>query len=126
MNDDLENRLKELHIEEVIWGVYLIIIGLSFYSNKIERDYFLNRSEQSKRKYQELTIAIFTIAVLIYLYFAYDSYNDLIILNNSSNPKTVKLAYLNFIASNLILAAGIILLYIAINNTDLDIEIAFG
>ena len=41
------------------------------------------------------------------------------------NSKKVKFTYLNFIASALILIAGIILLYIAISDKDLDIEIAF-
>ena len=35
MDKELENRLKELDIEEIIWGVYLLIIGISFYSNMI-------------------------------------------------------------------------------------------
>lgn len=125
MNEELENRLKELNVEEIIWGVYLIIIGLSFYSNQIERDYFLNKNEQSKRKYRELTITIFVLAILVYLYFVYDAYNDLKNLDINSNSKKVKFTYLNFIASALILIAGIILLYIAISDKDLDIEIAF-
>ena len=126
MDKYLENRLKELDIEEIIWGVYLLIIGLSFYSNMIEREYFYTNNEESKQKYRKLTITIFAIAILVYLYFVCDTYHDLVNLDPNSNYKKVKFTRLNFISSTLILIAGIILLYIAVNDIDLDVEIAFG
>ena len=126
MDKELENRLKELDIEEIIWGVYLLIIGISFYSNMIEREYFYTNNEKSKQKYRKLTITIFSIAILVYLYFICDTYHDLVNLDPNSNYKKVKFTRLNFISSTLILIAGIILLYIAVNDIDLDVEIAFG
>lgn len=126
MDKELENRLKELDIEEIIWGVYLLIIGISFYSNMIEREYLYTNNEKSKQKYRKLTITIFSIAILVYLYFICDTYHDLVNLDPNSNYKKVKFTRLNFISSTLILIAGIILLYIAVNDIDLDVEIAFG
>lgn len=126
MDKELENRLKELDIEEIIWGVYLLIIGISFYSNMIEREYLYTNNEKSKQKYRKLTITIFSIAILVYLYFVCDTYHDLVNLDPNSNYKKVKFTRLNFISSTLILIAGIILLYIAVNDIDLDVEIAFG
>ena len=126
MDKELENRLKELDIEEIIWGVYLLIIGISFYSNMIEREYLYTNNEKSKQKYRKLTITIFSIAILVYLYFICDTYHDLVNLYPNSNYKKVKFTRLNFISSTLILIAGIILLYIAVNDIDLDVEIAFG
>lgn len=42
---------KKIEIEEFIWVVYLVIIGLSFYANGIERKYYqyndLNAKETS-------------------------------------------------------------------------------
>ena len=40
MNND---RLKKIKTENEIWIIYLIIIGLSYWSNYYEKDYFTNR-----------------------------------------------------------------------------------
>ena len=92
----------------------------------IEREYFYTNNEESKQKYRKLTITIFVIFILVYLYFVCDTYHDLVNLDPNSNYKKVKFTRLNFISSTLILIAGIILLYIAVNDIDLDVEIAFG
>ena len=63
------NKLKELKIEEYIWVIYLGIIFLSFYSNSLERDYFLYNDLNCKQKYQDIIIIIFTILLIIYIYF---------------------------------------------------------
>ena len=39
--DELNSKLKELKIEEFIWIVYIGIIILSFYSNSLEKNYFI-------------------------------------------------------------------------------------
>ena len=58
MNDEIITRLKEIKIEEYIWIIYLGIIILSFYSNNLEKDYFLNKNEKSKEKYRDIMIII--------------------------------------------------------------------
>ena len=73
MNSKIENRLKEIKIENFIWIIYLGIIGLSYYSNYLEKDYFINNNTKSKEKYREVLIIIFSILLIIYIYFFYDS-----------------------------------------------------
>lgn len=118
--------LKALKIEDFVWIIYLVIIGLSFYSNHIERDYIINDSEESKKKYQIINIIIFSIATLIYLYFAYDNYKATQELNNSDSYNKKKFTYLEFIGAVLALISGLIFLYAAINDSDLETEIAFS
>ena len=50
--DTLNNKLKALNIEDFIWIVYIGIIILSFYSNSLERKYYLSNDLICKKKYQ--------------------------------------------------------------------------
>ncbi|MBE6158344.1 MAG: hypothetical protein E7159_00790 [Firmicutes bacterium] len=123
---DIEERLKEIKIEDFIWIIYIGIILLSYYSNYLEEKYFINNDINSKNKYRSIIIIIFSILLLVYLYFLKDSYDSLKSLNDNSDNKTIILTYLSFIASLLIAIAGIIYLYIAINDENINIELAFN
>jgi len=125
MNERIE-RLEDIKIEDEIWLLYLIIIGISFISNEYEKKYFLYNDQKSKEIYRILTIIIFTIVTLVYYYFSKDSLENIKNLKPWDNKKKVQLTYLNSLASNLVLIAGLIFLYIAIVDTELDVEIAFN
>jgi amino acid transporter len=124
--EELEERLKQINMEEYIWIIYLGIIFLSYYSNTFEKDFLINDNTDSKEKYRYLNIIIFTIAVLVYLYFTVDSYKSFINLTEADNEEKKKLTLLSFIGSFLILISGIIFLYIAYEDKDIQTEIAFN
>ena len=124
--DALNDKLKQLKIEDFIWFIYIFIIFLSWYSNSLERKYFIYNDLESKEKYRKIMIFIFSILVIVYLYFLKDSYNDLQSLNFDDSNKKKKLIYLSFIASLLIAVSGFIFLYIAVNDEDLNVELAFN
>ena len=71
-------------------------------------------------------IFIFTILVIIYIYFLKDSYNDLKSLKISDSKKKKDLTYLSFLASLFIAISGFIFLYIAYMDYDIDVELAFN
>ena len=125
MNSKIEDRLKEIKIENFIWLIYLGIIGLSYYSNYLEKDYFVNKNIKSKDKYREVLIIIFSILLVVYIYFFYDSYSGLKNLNKYSKEKQNKIL-LSCLGSTFILISGIIFLYLAYIDQDLDIELAFN
>lgn len=124
--NDINEILDKLKIEDNIWIIYLIIIGLSFYSNKIEKNYYLYNDLKSKDKYRKLNILIFSIAIVVYAYFFQDGFNSLINLKNCSDKNKVFFNNASFVASTLILISGAIFLYIAIFDTNLDTELAFS
>ena len=126
MNDEIKNRLKEIKIEDFIWIIYIIIIILSFYANSLEKKYFISKNQSAKEKYREIIIFIFSILIVVYSYFLISSINDIKNLKESDSLKKRKLEYLSFIASLLILISGIIFLYIAINDENIDVELAFN
>lgn len=125
-NEEVKKRLKTLKIEDIIWLIYIGIIIASWYSNNLERDYFINRNNQSKEKYRKIIITIFIILIICYLYFLNDSYQDIKNLKNNETTTKKNLVYLSFIGSLLVTISGFIFLYIAIKDENLDIEIAFN
>lgn len=125
MNEDL-SRLKDIKIENYIWIIYIGIIVLSWYANSKEKDFIINKNENSKKEYQALMILIFTILLFIYYYFTIDSYDDVKELTPLDSKKKIILRYASLVGSFLILISGIIFLIIAILDDNIDTEIAFN
>ena len=123
---NIDNKLQALKIEEFIWIIYIGIIIFSFYSNSLEKKYFLFKDEFCKKKYRESLIIIFSILTVVYLYFLKDSYKSLKELKPSDNYKKKKLVYLSFVSSLLIAISGFLFLYIAYKDESIDVEIAFN
>ena len=125
-SESLNKKLKQLKVEDFIWLIYIFIIFMSWYSNNLERKYFIYNDIDSKEKYRKIMIFIFSILIVVYFYFLKDSYKDVKELNIFTYDKTINLKYLSFIGSLFIFISGIIFLYIAINDEDLNVEIAFN
>lgn len=124
--DEKIEKLKQIKDENLIWLIYIFLIFLCFYSNKYEKNYILFENNHDKKRYKELTILIFSIALIIYLYFFYDSYKGIKKLKATDSQKKKDLSNLNLLGSTLILISGLIFLYIAITDTDLEVEVAFS
>ena len=126
IDNETYNRLKQLNIEDLIWIIYIGIIILSFYSNSLERKYFIFKDKKDKNKYRRINIIIFSILLVVYIYFLNNSLNDFKNLKSTDSYKKKKLVYLSFLGSLFISISGFIFLYIAIVDNDLDTEIAFN
>ena len=124
--DEIQERLKEIKIEDFIWIIYIGIIFFSWYSNSLETKYFKYNDLESKEKYREITIIIFIILLIVYYYFLKDSIDSIKKLKETDSDKKKLLVYLSFIASLLIFISGIIFLFIAISDEDVDVELAFN
>ena len=125
MNNNIEKRLKQINIENNIWLIYLIIIGLSFYSNKLEKDYFINKNNISKETYRKINTIIFIVLILVYSYFEEDAIESFF-NNQNKTSKQKKYDSLILIAATAILVSGFIFLYIILDDKNLDTEIAFN
>ena len=124
--EDKFDKLKQIEVENKVWIIYIVIIVLSWYANGKEKKYLLYNDEKSKKEYQNLFILIFTILLIIYFYFTKTSYDDIKKLTIYDNEKKKSLINLSFIGSLLILISGIIFLYIAIVDDEIQTEIAFN
>ena len=124
--NDIKNKLKQIDIEDKIWIIYLGIIFLSYYSNDLERKYFINNDNISKEKYHTIMILIFSILVVVYFYFLKSSLEDINNLKEYDSIHKKNLTYLSFIGSSLIAISGLIFLYIALKDEDISVELAFN
>jgi len=124
--EHLNEKLKQLKTEDYIWIVYVGIIVLSWYSNTLERKYYIYNDINSKEIYQKIMIFIFFILLFVYAYFLKGAFDDLKNMKESDSKKKKELITLSFIASLLIAISGVIFFYIALNNHDLDVELAFN
>lgn len=118
--------LNEIETENFIWIIYLLIIGLSFLANSFEKDYYINNNLESKDIYRMINIFIFSVALIVYLYFFKGNFKVINELSIFDSYKKKRFNELNFIASALIVIAGVIFLYIAIYDENLDTEISFN
>lgn len=118
-------RLKQIKIENFIWLICLFLIGLSIYANSFEEKYFTENDYSAKEKYRTLLIFIFSVALIIYLYYFYDSFTSYQKAKEKANTTEIKLAFYNLLASFLVSIAGAILLYLAIVDENLNTEISF-
>lgn len=123
MEENIE-RINQIKIENFIWFICIILIGISLYGNYYEEKYFKYYQEQDKEKYRSALIFVFSIAMIIYIYFLYDSYQSYI-KAKSLDEKSQKLATLNLLISILFAIGGGILLYISLTDENLDTEISF-
>ena len=124
--EKLNNKLKQLKIEDFIWIIYIGIIFLSWYANNLERKYFIYNDNNSKKKYREIMIIIFIILVIVYFYFFKSSYDDIKNIDFNNMDEKDRLLYLSFIGSLLILISGLIFLYIAYKDENINVELAFN
>lgn len=126
MSKETEERLKQIKAENYVWIIYIFLIILCFISNYYEKDYFITNNQISKEKYRNILIFIFSVALLVYTYFLYDSYKDYKNLSIYDNKKKKDFTKYSLIGSILIFIAGAIFLYIAINDQDIEAELAFN
>lgn len=119
-----KKRIQQIEIENKIWIIYFIIIGLSYYGNYYEKDYFENNNQNSKEIYQKTNTIVFTILLIIYSYFEKEEINSFQEKNKSKKQKEYDT--LSLIATTAVLISGILFLYIIIDDKNLEEEIAFN
>ena len=124
--EDLNNKIKETRIEDYIWVIYIGIIILSWYSNTLERKYFIYNDLNSEKDYKKIITFIFFVLVLVYIYFFKNSLDDFVNLNPNDSDYKKKIVSLSFLASSFILLSGIIFLYLAIVDGGINVELAFN
>lgn len=122
MNNSIKEKLRKTTIEDIIWLVYLFIIGANLYSNYLQRDYIQNHNLQSRDLFRNINKYVLIIAFFIYLYFVYDSYESVKNLKENASQKKTFLTNLTLISAILFLIAGALNIFID-NNSQTDDEI---
>lgn len=108
--ETINEKLKQLKNEDLIWIIYIFISISAIFSNKYEKESLIFKSKESYKKYKTINVCIFTIALFIYLYFL-----ELTIKNSEDNHTEDDLA--RIFAALLFLIGGVIYLILEIKST---------
>lgn len=123
---EVTDKLKQITTEDYIWILYIGIIILSWYSNNLERQYLISKKHNYKEQYRRVLVLIFSILLIVYLYFLKSSIDDVKKIKPTDSREKTQLKYLSLVASLFISISGFILLYIAIQDKDINVELAFN
>ena len=117
----MEDKLKQINLENITIFIYFILLSLYLYANKIEINYLITGDNFDKEKYRTILFIVFGISLIITLYYTIESFKEL----NTNKDENIKyLKELSALASILILIASIIILYITYKDTNIDLEIS--
>ena len=117
MNKNISSRLFDVEKENIIWLIYLFIIGANFISNYFEEKYFFTVDEKYRKIFRYINILVLFIALCIYIYTTYVTYKN----TKKDSPTYRKLLLL---ASICILIGGAIYLYVEVyKNANPEIDI---
>ena len=113
----MEDKFKQINIENNIIYIYFILLFLYLYGNQLEINYLKYGDVTDKENYRIILFIVFGISLIITIYYVIDSYKNL--YNNNQ-----ELTELSFISSILILLANIIILYVIYKDENIDLEIS--
>ena len=117
MNKNISSRLFDVEKENIIWLIYLFIIGANFISNYFEEKYLYTVDEKYRKIFRYINILVLFIALCIYIYTTYVTY-----INTKKDSPTYRKLLL--LASICILIGGAIYLYVEIyKNANPEIDI---
>ena len=116
----MDDKLREIEIENYIIYIYFIILGIYLYANNIELDYLRYGREEDKEKYRMLLYIVFGTTFIITLFYSVESLYD---LNNTNDYVVYKLKELSTIANLLVLVASVIIIYTIYKDRDINLEI---
>ena len=117
MNKSISGQLFDVEKENIIWLIYLFIIGANFISNYFEEKYLYTVDEKYRKIFRYINILVLFIALCIYIYTTYVTYK-----NTKKDSPTYR--NLLLIASICILIGGAIYLYVEVyKNANLEIDI---
>jgi len=95
---NINATLRNVEIENIIWLIYLFIIGANFISNYYVEKYMYTMEEKHRKIFRGINIGVLSVILFIYIFYVYNSY------------KGVKQDTENHLYNKLILFASIIIL----------------
>ena len=117
----MNDKLKEIEIENIIIYIYYILLTIYLYANKIETNYLYTQNISDRENYKILLYIVFGISFIITLYYTINNIKD---LKKTSNKNVQELKELSTFASFLILIASVIILYIIYKDENIDLEVS--
>ncbi len=117
-------KLQRLKEEDLIWVIYFFIALFAIISDAYERNFLLTKNPKSQKKFKTINIAIFIVALFIYVYFVLVNYEDVKTLRQNASKKEVLNQHLSLVVTLLFLVGGAISLYVELTGDAPDVELA--
>lgn len=116
--NDLNETLKCLQIEDYIWVIYIFLSIIAIISDYYERDYFINHTNLSYKKFHFLNLENGIIIFVIYVYFLYLAYTRYKKQHGYVSLKRDILNDISFIANMLFVIAGLCVIIVELFSRD--------
>lgn len=115
------NELREITINEWIWGVFLLLSLANIYGDELEKN-SLQQKKRHDNNARKIFLTTASVALIIYLYFVINSYNEL--SNLKQKNKNTKLQEINLLGNTLVFLGACLLIYYKYKNKkDLTTEL---
>lgn len=108
-----EKELKRLNFEDLLWLIFIILSISNIISNNNQKKYIITNNQHYEEEANKISISVFTILLLIYLYFFIRNYN---MYNNKDNP--TKEDFIKVTGSLFFIIGTICLLYFQVHSED--------
>ena len=109
----IEEEIKRLNFEDILWGIFIILSILNIVSNNLQKNYVVTNEQSYEDSANNISICVLSMLVLIYLYFFLRNYN---MYNNKVNPTDADL--IKVFGSLFFIIGTICLLYFQIHSDD--------
>lgn len=116
----MEEKLREIEIENITIYIYIVLLLLYLYGNKIEVNYVKYGNDEDKDMYRFILYIVFGGIFILSLYYTISGFGS---FSSEDNSKITKLKELSLLSNILILLASIILLYIVYSDKEINIEV---
>jgi len=127
MNTSINEKLRDLKIEDLIWIIYFFLALASLISNIYERNSILQNNQRFNRASKKINITIFIITFFIYLYFAFLNWRDIERIKkglSTNSDRNILVSQARLIAALLFLVGGVIYLITEVQSAEAS-EIGF-
>lgn len=116
--NDLNETLKCLQIEDYIWVIYIFLSIIAIISDYYERDYFINHTNLSCKKFHFLNLENGIIIFVIYVYFLYLAYTRFQKEHGYVSLKKDILNDISFISNMLFVIGGLCVIIVELFSRD--------
>ncbi len=111
-NDEIQKTLRELNIEDLLSGIFIILGILSIYGDQIQKKYVITKDYKYQKEANNIFDLILLVTFILYIVFLYRSYRNY--KNASENRKN--LFAIKLLGSCFLMAGIICTIYFQVNN----------
>lgn len=114
MNNNIENELRRLDFENILWIIFVFLSIMNIVSNNYQKDYVVSNNQFYEDRAKNISIFVLTVLVFVYLYFFIRNYN----MYNSKMGEATKEDLIKVMGSVFFILGALCLLYFQVNGED--------